>query len=90
MIKTTYHCDKCKKEVKEKSDLNTLEIKFTSWQRIYATRTKKFDACIDCAIELGLIVKKNEKIENAPNVKDKLYDALIDMMVEVQEGGEGL
>jgi len=88
MEQRKYFCDKCKKEVKNRDDLMTIEI---GWRRSSGSSYNfihdiKLDLCDLCLEKLGMIkrVIDGDNIKNEPqDIKDRLYDLAVDLCEEI-------
>ena len=84
MNKTTYFCDKCKKEVPKRADLMQLQIKLETYCSI-KNLNSYIDVCHSCAEKIGFIkriVVDDEIIPETQPVKDKLYEAVVGLIQE--------
>lgn len=71
-----YHCDKCKKEVKE-DEFASLRI---GDARNY--EKTKIDLCVPCQEKVGIVEKKGTETKVIESTADKLYDIIADVVYE--------
>jgi len=82
----TYKCDKCKATVPKQKDLINIEI--IAKPEKYASYGKKYfsiDVCTTCAEKVGVIkrvIKKDEIVNEVQDVKEKLYNVVVQLIQE--------
>ena len=87
MEKTTYHCDKCKKQVEKSEDLKHA---YAGWGHMsYGSQAEQIinmALCVKCCAKIGLVkqVIKDDKIVDEPQeLKDRLFDIVADLVQEI-------
>ena len=86
MQQVIYSCDKCKKKVEEKEDLQWIAIGFNDRGYDFYPNIK-LELCNSCAEKIGLIkrvIKQDKIINEKQDLKDRLYDIAVDL---IQESG---
>jgi len=94
MREEIFYCDKCKQKVKNSSELKTISFGFGDFNG-YGSSLRvitRYDLCTTCREKLKLVerVIKADKIEerDTPDLKDKLYDVMCQLVQDLGYQGE--
>ena len=83
MIKTTYICDKCGKEVEKNTDLIYLNVQIGDGRFVYNYNPLRKDHqysgvhwCQECCTKIGIVQKPNAPIiaPDSPTIEDMIYE----------------